>query len=157
SFSESWSKVEAAKDGVIKTFGLQASNLTLRFDGIQNSIPRAISTQSATGGVFDWRTLSNYLITTGGPANPQEARNGTTGARVSAGREFGRSLPFRVKVGADVRREARDFRNPNVTFAFVGPDRIANTADDSVSRYDLLADSWSRLGLPFGLGQFQRP
>jgi iron complex outermembrane receptor protein len=157
SFSESWSRVEAERDGVIKGINLSASNVTLAFDGIQNSIPRGITAQTAAGGPLDWRNLGNYSITTATMGAPQENRNGTAAARVSATRTFGQRMPVRVKVGADWRRESRDVVNPTATYTFVGPDRIANTADDSASRYDLVSESWSQISLPFGLGRPQRP
>ena len=157
SFSESWSKVESAGQGVIKSLSFSAPNLTMRFDGIKDSIPRGVSTQTATGAAFDWRSLGNYQITSGTTGAPQENRNIVTGARASAARDFGSRIPLRVKVGADLRRESRDFRNPSVSYAFVGPDRIANSADDSAANYDLVSGSWSQISLPFGLGKVQRP
>jgi len=157
SFSESWSRVEAERDGVIKGINLSATNVTIRFDDIQNSIPRAITTQTSAGAPLDWRNLGNYSLTTATMGAPQENRNGTAAARFSAARDFGRRWPVRLKVGADWRRESRDVLNPTVTYAFVGPDRLANTADDSASRYDLVSESWSQISLPFGLGRPQRP
>jgi len=157
SFSESWSKVEALGDGVIKSLSFSAPNLTMRFDGIQDSIPHAISTQTATGGALDWKNLGNYQITSGTTGNPQEARNIVAGARASAGRDFGGPLPLRLKVGADWRRESRDYRTPAITYAFVGPDKVASTADDFASNYDLVSNSWSQISLPYGLGRVQRP
>ncbi len=157
SFSESWSRNEAEKDGVVKSINFSATNVTLRFDDIQGSIPRGIAAQTAAGGPLDWRSLGNYGITTATLGAPQQNRNGTAAARVSAARTFGHRVPVRVKVGADWRREARDVINPTVTYTFVGPDRVANTADDSASRYDLVSASWSQISLPFGLGRPQRP
>ncbi|MSU51259.1 MAG: hypothetical protein EXS37_19595 [Opitutus sp.] len=136
---------------------LSAPNVTLNFDGIQNSIPRGITAQTATGGPLEWRNLGNYGITTATIGTPSQNRNGTAAARVSAARDFGHRLPVRIKVGADWRRESRDVLNPTLTYTFVGPDRVANTADDSASRYDLVSESWSQISLPFGLGRPQRP
>jgi TonB-dependent receptor len=157
SLSESWSKVEAFNDGVIKSMTLTLPSATFRYDDIQNSIPHSITSQSATGGALDWRALSSYRLSLGTSGNPQETRNGTNGARASAARVFGLRLPVKVKVGADVRREHRDYRSASSNYTFVGPDRVANTADDFASRYDLLAESWSTVSLPFGLGRVQRP
>ncbi|WP_414664465.1 TonB-dependent receptor domain-containing protein [Horticoccus sp. 23ND18S-11] len=157
SFSESWSRVEAERDGVIKSINLSATNLTLNYTGISNSIPRGITAQTATGAPFDWRDLGNYTITTATMDTPQENRNGTAAARMSAARTFGQQMPVRIKVGADWRRESRDVVNPTATYTFVGPDRIANTADDVAARYDLASASWSQISLPFGLGRPQRP
>lgn len=157
SISESWSRVEAEREGVIKGLNLSASNVTVRFDGIQEGIPRGISTQSATGGALDWRDLASYQITTATMGTPQENRNGAAGARVSAARDIRVLVPMRLKVGADWRREARDVNNPTATYTFVGPDRVAGTADDSAARYDLVSSSWSQIRAPFGLGVVQRP
>jgi TonB-dependent receptor len=157
SFSESWSRVEAERDGVIKGINLAANNVTLNYADIGNSIPRRITAQTAAGAPFDWRDLGNYTITTATMDTAQENRNGTAAARVSGARNFGHRVPVRIKVGADWRRESRDVVNPTATSTFVGPDRIANTADDSASRYDLVSASWSQISLPFGLGRPQRP
>lgn len=157
SVSDSWSRVEAERAGVIKGIGLAANNLTLGYTGIQHSIPRGITAQTAAGAPFDWRNLGNYTITTATMGTPQENRHSTAAARMSAARTFGQRLPVRVKVGADWRRESRDLVNQTMTYTFVGPDRIANTADDLASLYNVASASWSQITLPFGLGQSQRP
>lgn len=157
SFSESWAGDFVWRDGKIKTVNLSTTNVTLGMNGIQDSIPRSITTQNATGGAFDWTNLGNYRVTTATTAPPGLTRNGTASARVSAVREFAQPLPIRVKIGADWRRESRDFVGQTLTYTFVGPDRVANTADDFASRYDLVADSWSQISLPFSLGRPQMP
>jgi TonB-dependent receptor len=157
SFSESWSKVEAAGDGLIKSISFSAPNVTLRFDGIQDSIPRAITTQAATGGALDWGNLGNYRITSGTTGTPQELRNIVADEHASAARDFGGLVPFRLKIGADLRRQMQDLRNPTVSYTFVGPDKVANSADDIAANYNLVSASWSQISLPFGLGKTQRP
>ncbi len=157
SFSESWAGDYTWKDGVIKTINLSATGVTLGLDGIQDSIPRSITSQSSTGAPWDWQNLGNYRITTATTSPTGLTRNATASARISAARSVEWGVPTRVKVGLDWRRESRDFVGGTSTYTFVGPDRVANSADDAASRYDLVSDSWSRISLPFGLGRPQRP
>ncbi len=158
SFSESWSGDYVWRAGIVKTLSLSASsNVTVGLDGIQDSIPRSIVTQTATGAPFDWMDLGNYRVRTATVQPPQLTRNATASARVSAARDFAGLIPLRTKLGADWRRLSRDTDAQTLTYTFLGPDGVANTADDAVSRYDLVADSWSRVSIPFGLGQPQKP
>jgi TonB-dependent receptor len=157
SFSESWSGDFVWRAGIIKTVNLSASNVTIGLDGIQDSIPRSIATQTATSAPFDWMNLGNYGVRSATVVPPGLTRNATASARVSAARDFAGLIPLRTKLGADWRRLSRDTETQTLTYTFVGPDGVANTADDAASRYDLVADSWSRVSIPFGLGQPQKP
>lgn len=157
SFSESWAGDYTWHDNVIKTINLSATGVTLQMDGIQDSIPRSITSQTATGAAWDWMNLGNYRITTATTGPAGLTRNATASARLSAARDLSWVWPMRIKVGSDWRRESRDFVGQTATYTFVGPDRVANTADDAAARYDLVSESWSEIGLPFGLGRPQRP
>lgn len=157
SLSESWSRVESLRDGVIKSMAFSLPNVTVRFDGIEDSIPRSITTQTAAGVPVDWRALGSYRLGLGTSGNPQETSNSTVGARGSAAREINVGVPVRMKVGFDVRRDRRDYKSAATNHTFIGPDGVANSADDSAARYDLVSESWSEVGLPFGLGFVQRP
>jgi len=46
---ESWSKVEAFNDGVIKSMTFTLPSATFRYDDIRDSIPHSITGQSPTG------------------------------------------------------------------------------------------------------------
>lgn len=157
SLSESWSRVESLRDGVIKSMAFSLPNVTVRFDGISDTVPHAISTQTAAGDPVDWRALRNYRLGLGTSGNPQETSNSTVGGRGSIAREVQAGIPVRIKLGFDVRRDRRDYKSAATNHSFVGPDGVANSADDSAARYDLVSDSWSQVSLPFGLGRVERP
>ncbi|MGH7956435.1 MAG: TonB-dependent receptor domain-containing protein, partial [Opitutaceae bacterium] len=65
--------------------------------------------------------------------------------------------PLRLKAGVDVTRQDRDIRNPSPSYNFVGPDRIANTADDDVARYGIIDTDYSREAPPLGRPSIQWP
>ncbi len=157
SFSESWSGDFVWRAGMLKTLNLSATNVTLGLQGIQDSIPRSITTRTSANATFGWEPLGNYRLTSATVVPPGLTRNATASARISAARDYSGENSLRIKVGAEWRRLSRDAEGRTLTYTFVGPDRVANTADDLASRYDLVADSWSQVRLPFGLGQPQKP
>src|SRR5207237_10542957 len=70
-------------------------------------------------------------------------------AHANARRDFLFSVPFTVRTGVDVRRQDRDIRTGGGSWTFVGPDHVANTADDVASRYDIIDAVYSSANAPF--------
>jgi len=155
-YSSSVSEFKGAEDGAVRTVSAVIRNATVRFDDIRESRPGAIAVRNTAGAPVDYRQLDSYTLDTVTLA-PSKQISVTTSAFANAVRQFEGPLAFRLKTGVDVRREDRDFRNPTNTWTFVGPDRIANTADDSASRYGVLFDDYVGVPQPFGYGMLQRP
>lgn len=157
SYSRSKTFVVSAEDGVIKTMSLRSPNVTVRYDGIAESIPGRISTTTATGAPYAFGDLGSYTLLNMTQGNPQNYLAITTSGFANAARWFKLAVPVKLKTGFDVRREERATTNPGSTLTFVGPDRVAASADDVASRYDLIADDYSGVNVPFGVGRIQRP
>jgi iron complex outermembrane recepter protein len=134
-------------------------NLNLRYGDI-NTVRQGPGTFTATttaGAPVDLFSLGSYSLQTA-DSNQRTSADTLVGAHVNARREldfFRRSVSFRT--GLDVRRQDRDIRTDAPVWTFVGPDRVANSADDLVSRYDVIDTVYSSSNAPFDLPHLQRP
>lgn len=158
SYSDSTdSHKKVADDHLAKTLTLRLPSVTMKFDGISQSIPASVSTATATGAPVDFRNLANYTLISATTGNPENQRSATKSAYANASRWLDLGVPVRLKAGVDVRREERDYRTSTATWTFVGRDRVANSGDELAGLYDLVAEDYSKIGTPFGFGRFQRP
>src|SRR5205085_881902 len=92
-----------------------------------------------TAGVnpMDLPNASNYNITSAS-FSPMDSADVFKTARLNAKRDLGLSFPLFLKADLNVQEETRDIRVDNRgAFTFVGPDGVANTADDNAGRYDI--------------------
>jgi TonB-dependent receptor len=106
------------------------------FDDIDKpSLPRRVRTLDAAGNEIDWSKLSNYRIGVVETA-PRDGRNTLNQARLNVKRSLD-FLPFEssLKVGGSVSQDDRDMVRTLNSYTFVGPDGLANTADDSAGAY----------------------
>src|SRR5207237_9658195 len=63
---------------------------------------------------------------------------------LNARADFVQRFPFSLKSGLQVQQQTRDIVKPGPgAYNFVGPDRIANTADDNASLYDIFDTQYS--------------
>jgi TonB-dependent receptor len=98
---------------------------------------------------------ANYNVGTAG-FNPADSVDTFKTARLNARRELNLGVPFSLKFGSQVTEQVRDIRKDNPgALTFVGPDHVANTADDRVSLYDLVDPQYS--STPFLHGTPQVP
>lgn len=115
------------------------NDIGLRFDDISNSTPGRVS--ATKGGVaVDLFDARNYTI-----FQPNklfiDGSDLINSMYANVERTFGNAIPVTVKMGVDRRSQTRDVRQPSELWDFVGPDGVANSADDLVGRYDLLLDN----------------
>lgn len=158
SYSDSTdSHKKVADDHVVKTLILRLPSVTMKFDGINHSIPTSVSTTTAAGAPVDYRDLGNYTLVSATTGTPEAQWSATKSAYASASRWLNLGVPVRVKTGFDVRREDRDYRTSTTSWTFVGRDRVANSGDELARFYDLVAEDYSKIKAPFNFGQFQRP
>ncbi len=144
--------------GFFSSARTQARNLTLRYDAI-NTVragPGLVSAATTTGTPVDLTQLASYSLVSAG-SNQLTSADALASAHVNARRDFATRLPLQLRTGFNVRRQDRDIRGLTPTWNFVGPDGVANTADDSVARYDLIDPVYSSANAPFDLPHFQRP
>lgn len=145
-------------------FGFFASTLarvrtiTMRYDDI-NTVRQGPGTVTATttaGAPVDLYSLDSYTLASA-DSNQRTSQDAFVGGNVRAQREFNLAIPLSLRVGADVRRQDRDIRTDAPVWTFIGPDGVANSADDAVSRYDVIDTVYSSAKAPFGLPHLQRP
>jgi iron complex outermembrane recepter protein len=155
-YSSSVSEFTGLEDDTVRVVNARLTNATLHFENIVQSQPRAVSAFTTTGAPLDHRSLADYTLVSVTSA-PSKQANVTTSAFTNATRQFNGRIPLRVKAGLDARLEGRDFRSPTDTWNFVGPDGVANTADDRMGLYDLVFTEYAGVPQPFGLGKIERP
>ncbi|MBP8255677.1 MAG: TonB-dependent receptor [Opitutaceae bacterium] len=115
------------------------NDMGLRFDDIADSTPGRIT--ATKGGVpVDLFDARNYTI-----FQPNklfiDGSDLINSMYANLERTFSATIPVTVKMGVDRRSQTRDVRQPAELWNFVGPDGVANSADDRVGNYDLLLDN----------------
>lgn len=140
--------------GWFQALRFNLSNLRVRFDGVNETRPDVITAVNAAGAPVDFRQLAPYTFTLVN-TNPVDSYNSNKGANVNLSRFFEVGTPVQVKTGFDVRRAQADARRPFRQWTFVGPDHIANNADNLAGNYDLVDTSNSSVAAPYGNGFWQ--
>jgi TonB-dependent receptor len=130
---------------------LRTRNLTLRYSdinagGIQG--PLKISATNTAGAPFNLYSIDGYSLQTSS-SGAQSSADTVMTARANVRRDFLLNIPFTLRTGFNVRQQDRDIRTNAGAWTFVGPDRVANTADDLASRYDVLDTNYSGANAPF--------
>ncbi len=134
---------------------------TVNFSGIAAGsylYPTSIKVMDANGvNPIDLSNASNYNITNVN-YNPADSADVFKTARINARRDLGFSFPFAVKTGLNVQEETRDIRLDNRgNWNFVGPDGVANTADDNAGLYNLSDPQYSSSPFLFSTPQVPYP
>lgn len=155
-YSQSSSRFRGTDDGVLRSVTALGPASTLNYDGIVNSRPEKITTRSTTNEPIDYHQLGNYTFGSA-TTSPSLQQSVTSSAFTNIARSFESPISFRLKSGVDIRREDRDFRNPTDTWTFVGPDRVAASADDRMGLYDLVNTDYLSVKAPYGMGQVEKP
>ena len=93
------------------------------------------SVRDATGAAIDPYSLTGYRLLTA-TNDPLDGKANVRSAYADVTRQIDAfSLPLAVKTGINVREEGRDNRRYSETYTFLGPDGIANTADDGAAPF----------------------
>lgn len=136
---------------------LSRTGIRMRFDDITETRPEIISATTTTGAPLDVSTLAPYNLTLVN-TNPVDSFNTNNNAHANVSRYFRLGdVSLRVKVGADMRRVIAEARRPFRQWTFVGPDGVANNADNTAANYDLVDPSTSSLTTPYGHQRWQYP
>src|ERR1044071_4991817 len=108
-------------------------------------MPTQITVMNTAGTAqIDLGDPSNYNITSGTFAPLDSAAQFKT-ARFNLRRDLGLKIAFTVKTGVVWQEEKRDIKGDTpATYTFVGPDGVANTADDNAGLYDIADPQYSQ-------------
>ena len=137
-------------EGFFEQAAYTLRTVTVNFSGITAIRPSTMTAATTAGVPVDGTNINNATI--GSARSNQADVLAVVGSfNVNARRDFDLGIPLTLKTGLDLRREDRDMRNPQLSRNFVGPDRVANTADDVVGRYDLEATGYSGQHMAWGL------
>ncbi len=131
-----------------------ASSPTVNYAGIRAGSylqPTSITVLNNTGtAAIDLADPANYNLTSVSNS-PLDSADVFKTARFNIKRDLGLSFPLGVKAGVLIQEETRDIKGDNPgTYTFVGPDRLANTADDNASLYNLSETQYSSGPYLFG-------
>lgn len=154
SYSNSRAYFRDMEHGWFNSTQLSRQGLRVRYDGISDSVPGTISATTSAGGPVDIRALGSYNLTLVN-TNPVDSINTNKNANASVSRYLDVGVPLRVKAGVDIRSVTSFADRPFRQWTFLGPDGIANNADDSAANYDLADPHTSRVGAPYDLGSYQ--
>ena len=135
-------------DGFWENIQLTLASQTIRFDDINAVRPGTVTN---SGDPF---SLAGYRIRTA-RSSQNDSVDMVRSARASVKRDFDGKVPLTFKAGFDVREQRRDIRYPQRTWTFVGPDGVANSADDVAGAY--VDKTWLNKSPPFGLPVVQWP
>lgn len=153
-YSSATSKARYADKDAFSTAVAVLPNVAIRYDDINIAANRpgpgrinATTAASAPVNVWD---VANYQLRT---VNDARRSGGavTSGGQLNLGRHLESALPVALKTGIYLNREVRDNRAPSRQWTFVGPDGIANNADNLVDRYDFIGEQISSEPMPYGL------
>ena len=136
--------------GVFGSTSAVIRNVTVSFLDITPLRPRRFVATTAVGVPVDAQDVGNSQLATA-VSTQSNSPSAVASARINARRDFQAAVPISLRAGASVSRDDRDVRSTQLSYTFVGPDRVANTADDFTSRYDLVASGFSRQAVPWGL------
>ena len=132
------------------------SGVTIGFADIFYLRPNTITVTDAAGAPVDPYLISNYAVT-GASSNPVTNYDTQRGFYTHAARDLGGALPVTLKAGLDFRRNDREARRGDYSWAFVGADGRGSTApasgDDVATPF--FAPGYSQREMPFGFPRVQ--
>ena len=137
-------------EGFFEQAAYTLRSVTVNFSGISAIRPATMSAATPAGVPVDGTSINHATIGSA-RSNQADVLAVVGSVHVNARRDFDLGIPLTLKTGIDLRREERDMRNPQLSRNFVGPDRVANTADDVVGRHDLEATGYSGQHMAWGL------
>ncbi len=134
----------------------QRSGVTVNFADIFYLRPRVISVTDAAGAPVDPYSINSYAVTQTS-ANPLTNHDAQRGAYANVARTLALRVPVTLKAGLDLRKNKREARRGDYTWAFVGADGRGSTApaagDDGAAPF--FAPGYSRRDMPFGFPRVQ--
>lgn len=131
--------------------------LAVRFDHVTYPAPGGITVTDSAGRVIDYKDQSNYRAMTVN-SNPTNGAARVRDLYANVSRLFNAAaIPLTLKAGLNQRSDSRDNRRTNDIWTVVGPDRIPNTADDSVTALGLLDTNYINQNNYYGYRNFQYP
>lgn len=119
------------QDATIQMQGVRPIAVALYGNTNVPSAPGVVVTDN-TGNVLDYQDLSNYRLTQV-QSSPVDGEVTFRSANADVKRVIPiKWMPTTVKVGTALREEQRDNRRQQIRWTYLGPDRVANNADNNL-------------------------
>ena len=151
-FSKKWFR-ELSYDQLANASGEIAAG-TVDIDGFGTYTPGRITVRNSAGAVVDPFDLRNYNFFINGSIQTRDATANSKSARLDVARKFfPDAFKFSAKAGLHVKEEFADFAMAQFFPAYVGPDRVAASGDEGITRagMDLTNYTMQRFAFPRGL------
>ena len=137
--------------GVFASASAVLRNVTVAFQDITPGGPPKFTTTTAAGVPVDGNDANTALLENA-QSTQYDQPSTAVGARFNMRRDLDFRVPVTVRAGLAINRDKRDTPYfEQLTYTFVGPDRIAGNADNAVSLYNLIAHDYSKQPLPYGI------
>lgn len=125
------------------------------FDGIVYPGPKLITVYDEAGTIVDEYDLRNYRLRNSSAGSytarsrPMDSSDRIDGAHVNIKRSFDAAVRFSLQAGASILRQKRDIVRREDRFQRLGPDGVANSADDMAApfldtKYFNVDPGWSK-------------
>ncbi len=134
--------------------------VTVNLDGYSQYLPGTITARNAAGQIVDPFNLNSYRFFLNGASGTRDNDGTARSAKVDARRKFFTDrLNFSIKGGLSTVEQYRSRVNSQFNPVFVGPDGVANNADEDFGRlpFSLLNVAMLSFPEPRGLPQVQFP
>ena len=118
-----------------ETASARIQSATIDLDGFSDHQPGRITVRNAAGQIIDPLDLQNYNFFLNGASGTRDNDSTAKSARVDVKRKFfTERTSWALKTGVSTSEAYRARRTSSFNPVYVGADRIANNADDSVAR-----------------------
>ena len=134
-----------------ETASARIQSATLDLDGYSQFLPGRVTMRNAAGQTIDPFDLNSYNFFLNGANTTRDNESIGKSARYDAKRKFFTAKTnFSLKAGLSTNESSRSRRNSSFNPIYVGPDGIANNADDSITRlpFSLLNEAMLSFPMP---------
>ncbi|MBI5692335.1 MAG: TonB-dependent receptor [Verrucomicrobia bacterium] len=125
-------------EGRFRTLTIAMANpVRVTFADVNTLRPYSLLAYDNANREVDWRDLNNYRLTAA-QSTPRPIRDSLVNAKLDVRRTLG-FLPFpaAVQAGGLARTKVRDVRRQQIAWTYLGPDGIANNADNTPAPYGM--------------------
>lgn len=130
-YSYATNKYRDVQNGHFSGVNTRMRSLTISHQNIDGINPPDMTIRNNAGADVDWTDLANYRLRSV-RAQEFDSWDEFTGGNVDLTKTFsGLGVPFELKAGVNVRQQQRDIIRRQDDYDYLGPDGVAESADDS--------------------------
>ena len=134
-YSYASNKYRDIDNGYFSGVNTRRRSLTVSYDDIQDYQPGAISVRNSAGQEIDWTQQSTFNLRSV-RSQQFDSWDEFTGGHVDVTKTFtGMAVPLELKAGLASRVQERDLIRRQDDYDYLGPDGVAESADDSAAPF----------------------